>query len=117
MKGDSAEIGAELYFGGCSTDVPIGRSGGSSTSSSSSGAGAGSVGGSTTVGTIHTDWPTLDVLCVRYIGRVLARTDGNKTRAAHVLGVNPRTMRRISVTLARGRTPSINTGHNARSAR
>jgi hypothetical protein len=69
------------------------------------------------VESIHTDWPTLDVLCVRYIGRVLARMGGNKTRAARVLGVNPRTMRRITVTIARGRTPSINTGHNARGGR
>jgi DNA-binding NtrC family response regulator len=66
---------------------------------------------------IHVDWPTLDALCVRYIARVLARTGGNKTRAARVLGVNPRTMRRITVTLARGRTPTINTGHNKRGAR
>jgi DNA-binding NtrC family response regulator len=66
---------------------------------------------------IHADWPTLDVLSVRYIERVLAHVGGNKTHAARILGIDPRTMRRISLKLKTGRTPSINTRHRKRGAR
>jgi DNA-binding NtrC family response regulator len=41
------------------------------------------------------DWPTLAVLDRRYIDRVLARTGGNKTRAADVLGIDRRTLNRL----------------------
>jgi DNA-binding NtrC family response regulator len=41
------------------------------------------------------DWPTLAVLDRRYIDRVLARTGGNKTRAADVLGIDRRTLNRM----------------------
>ena len=41
------------------------------------------------------DWPTLDVLRLRYIARVLERSGGNKTRAAEVLGIDRRTLNRI----------------------
>jgi DNA-binding NtrC family response regulator len=41
------------------------------------------------------DWPTLAVLDRRYIDRVLARTGGNKTRAAEVLGIDRRTLNRL----------------------
>lgn len=41
------------------------------------------------------DWPTLDVLRLRYIDRVLERAGGNKTRAADMLGIDRRTLNRI----------------------
>lgn len=41
------------------------------------------------------DWPTLAVLDRRYIGLVLDKTGGNKTRAAEVLGIDRRTINRI----------------------
>jgi hypothetical protein len=41
------------------------------------------------------DWPTLDVLRLRYIARVLERAGGNKTRAAEMLGIDRRTLNRI----------------------
>jgi DNA-binding NtrC family response regulator len=66
---------------------------------------------------IQADWPTLDVLSVRYIERVLAHVGSNKTHAARILGIDPRTMRRISLKLKSGRCPSINTGHRKRGAR
>jgi hypothetical protein len=41
------------------------------------------------------DWPTLDVLRLRYIAKVLQRAAGNKTRAADILGIDRRTLNRI----------------------
>ncbi len=41
------------------------------------------------------DWPTLDVLRLRYIARALERTGGNKTRAADLLGIDRRTLNRM----------------------
>jgi DNA-binding NtrC family response regulator len=41
------------------------------------------------------DWPTLAVLDRRYIDLVLAKTGGNKTRAAKVLGIDRRTLNRM----------------------
>ena len=41
------------------------------------------------------DWPSLDVLRLRYIARALERTGGNKTRAADLLGIDRRTLNRI----------------------
>jgi len=45
---------------------------------------------------IDADWPSLDELQRRYIQRVLDRTDGNKTAAATILGVDRRTLQRLS---------------------
>jgi hypothetical protein len=41
------------------------------------------------------DWPTLDVLRLRYIARALEKNGGNKTRAADMLGIDRRTLNRI----------------------
>ncbi len=45
---------------------------------------------------IFADWPTLEVLSVRYAARVLKREHGNKSRAALVLGVDWRTLSRLA---------------------
>jgi DNA-binding NtrC family response regulator len=45
--------------------------------------------------TLADDWPTLSTLERRYIDQVLARTKGNKTRAAKVLGIDRRTLNRM----------------------
>jgi ActR/RegA family two-component response regulator len=42
-----------------------------------------------------TDWPTLDVLRLRYIHRAIEHTNNNKTRAAELLGIDRRTLNRI----------------------
>lgn len=41
------------------------------------------------------DWPTLDLLRLRYIHRAIAHTGNNKTRAAELLGIDRRTLNRI----------------------
>ena len=46
-------------------------------------------------GAIDADWPTLEVLERRYIDKVLARVDHNKTAAAQVLGIDRRTLQRM----------------------
>lgn len=45
-------------------------------------------------GTNLSEWPTLDVLQQDYVHRVMAAVDGNKRRAAQILGVNRRTLYR-----------------------
>ena len=49
---------------------------------------------------LEADWPTLSVLSRRYIDKALQHTNGNKTRAADLLGIDRRTLNRI---LARDR--------------
>jgi two-component system response regulator HydG len=44
---------------------------------------------------IDSDWPPLAELERRYIERVMARTDGNKTAAAAILGIDRRTLQRL----------------------
>jgi two-component system response regulator AtoC len=44
---------------------------------------------------IDRGWPTLDELESRYVDRVLAQCDGNKTDAATILGVDRRTLQRL----------------------
>ena len=46
-------------------------------------------------GAIDGDWPTLEVLERRYIEKVLAHVDHNKTAAAQVLGIDRRTLQRM----------------------
>ncbi len=41
------------------------------------------------------DWPTLDVLRLRYIHRAIEHMNNNKTRAAELLGIDRRTLNRI----------------------
>jgi Fis family transcriptional regulator, factor for inversion stimulation protein len=50
------------------------------------------------------DWPTLEVLGLRYVHLVLEHHGGNKTHAAKTLGVDRTTLRRI---LARERAKSV----------
>ncbi len=57
------------------------------------------------------DWPTLDVLRLRYIARVLEKNGGNKTRAADMLGIDRRTLNRI---LARERAKAAAAARNYR---
>jgi DNA-binding NtrC family response regulator len=57
------------------------------------------------------DWPTLDVLRLRYIARVLEQNGGNKTRAADMLGIDRRTLNRI---LARERAKKEAAARNYR---
>ena len=47
------------------------------------------------VTSIDHDWPSLAELERRYVERVLHRTDGNKTAAATILGVDRRTLQRL----------------------
>jgi two-component system response regulator AtoC len=54
-----------------------------------------STNGTSQLGAIADDWPTLEVLDRRYIDLVLGKTGGNKTRAAEVLGIDRRTLNRI----------------------
>lgn len=44
---------------------------------------------------IEADWPTMDVLQSRYIDKVMARVQGNKSAAARILGVDRRTIQRL----------------------
>ncbi len=60
---------------------------------------------------LNNDWPTLDVLRLRYIARVLERNGGNKTRAADMLGIDRRTLNRI---LARERAKKAAAARNYR---
>ena len=39
-------------------------------------------------------WPTLAELDARYMAKVLERTEGNKTTAAAILGIDRRTLQR-----------------------
>jgi DNA-binding NtrC family response regulator len=57
------------------------------------------------------DWPTLDVLRLRYIAQVLERNGNNKTRAADMLGIDRRTLNRI---LAREKAKAAAAARNYR---
>ena len=55
--------------------------------------------------TIAADWPTLEELSRRYVRRVLSNTRGNRTKAGLVLGVDRRTVGRISASEAAWQGP------------
>jgi hypothetical protein len=55
------------------------------------------------------DWPTLDVLSLRYIRVVIERQQGNQARAADILGVDRRTVTRVLAKVRSGRVPSMQT--------
>ncbi len=58
------------------------------------------------------DWPTLDVLRLRYIHRAIEHTNNNKTRAAELLGIDRRTLNRILAReRARRRTGAADATH------
>ena len=59
------------------------------------------------------DWPELEVLRLRYIAQVLEKNQGNKTRAADMLGIDRRTLNRI---LARQRAKAAVAARFARPA-
>lgn len=46
-------------------------------------------------GAVDANWPTLDSLRLRYIHRAIEHLNGNKTRAAELLGIDRRTLNRI----------------------
>jgi DNA-binding NtrC family response regulator len=48
-----------------------------------------------TLESLESDWPSLTLLSRRYIDRALKHTQGNKTRAADMLGIDRRTLNRI----------------------
>jgi Fis family transcriptional regulator, factor for inversion stimulation protein len=55
------------------------------------------------------DWPTLDALSLRYVGRVLERVKDNRTRAAEVLGVDRRTVSRLVAAAREGQPTAMKT--------
>jgi DNA-binding NtrC family response regulator len=58
-------------------------------------------GGAPAATTLEADWPTLDELQRRYIERVLEHTGRNKTAAASILGIDRRTVQRLTARGAR----------------
>ncbi len=61
---------------------------------------------------IDADWPTLDELSLRYLRRVIAHANGNKTKAAEMLGIDRRTVSRILAKVHKnGKTPTMQTGN------
>ncbi len=68
-------------------------------------------------GPLSEDWPTLDVLSLRYVGRVLDRVKANKSRAAEVLGVDRRTVSRFVAARRKGLTPTMQTQERRTSGR
>lgn len=72
---------------------------------------------STSESALSTDWPTLDVLSIRYVDRVLDRTKGNMSRAAAILGVDRRTVSRVVAAQRKGETPTMQTQERRRSPR
>ncbi len=55
------------------------------------------------------DWPTLDLLSLRYIRAVIEQQQGNQARAAEVLGVDRRTLSRVLAKARSGRVPAMQT--------
>jgi ActR/RegA family two-component response regulator len=58
------------------------------------------------------DWPTLDVLRLRYIHRAIEHMNNNKTRAAELLGIDRRTLNRILARERARRRAAVANGAN-----
>jgi hypothetical protein len=63
----------------------------------------------TLIEALGNDWPTLDLLSLRYIRAVIERQQGNQARAAQVLGVDRRTLSRVLAKVKSGRIPAMQT--------
>jgi hypothetical protein len=63
----------------------------------------------TWIDTLGNDWPTLDLLSLRYIRAVIEQQQGNQARAAQVLGVDRRTLSRVLAKVRSGRIPAMQT--------
>ena len=55
------------------------------------------------------DWPTLDVLSLRYIRAVIDHLQGNQARAADMLGIDRRTLSRVLAKARSGHVPAMQT--------
>lgn len=62
------------------------------------------------------DWPTLDVLRLRYIHRAIEHMNNNKTRAAELLGIDRRTLNRILARERARRRAAVQNSSNGASA-
>jgi ActR/RegA family two-component response regulator len=72
-------------------------------------AGAAAPPSTTWIETLGNDWPTLDLLSLRYIRAVIEQQQGNQARAAEVLGVDRRTLSRVLAKVRSGRIPAMQT--------
>jgi ActR/RegA family two-component response regulator len=59
------------------------------------------------------DWPSWEVLRLRYIHHVLAHVGGNKSQAAVMLGVDRRTLARLFERDRKAKTPRSPAPHEA----
>jgi hypothetical protein len=72
-------------------------------------AGAAATTPATWIEALGNDWPTLDLLSLRYIRAVVDQQQGNQARAAQILGVDRRTLSRVLAKVKSGRIPAMQT--------